>query len=552
MTGIDKFCGMLLGQAAGDALGAPLDALSVATMKRQFGPFGLRTPVRSPKTSFLALLSPNTQMMLATADGLLWASAKKIDRTEGLYRGYMRWYYGQTGEEARRGQRTWVRRQPHEREFCLAREKFMRAKRGMGSTLVALASETPGSLKNKINEANDSEALVRSGPIGLIYAGNVRDAFYEAVRAAVLTHTNPLAYQAAAAFAGIIAGLSGKRTTLPKVLDEVMALLNKSEHTEALTALLSAAITQANDHPAGKGTPFDHVDSLHSLGTGKKAEEALAMGVYCALANDDPFEAVLAAAHHDGKSSVTASIVGAIEGARLGRAFLPDYWMAHLEGADIIEAVAKQLYKTWEDETASQKSVKKEETQEIKPEEKKAEKTSDAKPVKKAETKSAKKIEKTEEKSETKSSKKPAKKAEKATEKAAPKKPAKKEETKSAPKSETKTVKAPSKESETKSVKKTEAKPESKTEKKAVKEPVKKNETKSEAKPVKKTVKKPETKPVQKAETKSAQKAEAKPEKKAEKQAEKKTEKKSTKKAETKPAKKTEVKATKKSSTKKS
>ena len=552
MTGIDKFCGMLLGQAAGDALGAPLDALSVATMKRQFGPFGLRTPVRSPKTSFLALLSPNTQMMLATADGLLWASAKKIDRTEGLYRGYMRWYYGQTGEEARRGQRTWVRRQPHEREFCLAREKFMRAKRGMGSTLVALASETPGSLKNKINEANDSEALVRSGPIGLIYAGNVRDAFYEAVRAAVLTHTNPLAYQAAAAFAGIIAGLSGKRTTLPKVLDEVMALLNKSEHTEALTALLSAAITQANDHPAGKGTPFDHVDSLHSLGTGKKAEEALAMGVYCALANDDPFEAVLAAAHHDGKSSVTASIVGAIEGARLGRAFLPDYWMSHLEGADIIEAVAKQLYKTWEDETASQKSVKKEEPPETKPEEKEAEKTSDAKPVKKAETKSAKKIEKTEEKSETKSSKKPAKKAEKATEKAAPKKPAKKEETKSAPKSETKTVKAPSKEPETKSVKKTEAKPESKTEKKAVKEPVKKNETKSEAKPVKKTVKKPETKPVQKAETKSAQKAEAKPEKKAEKQAEKKTEKKSTKKAETKPVKKTEVKATKKSSTKKS
>ncbi len=536
MTGIDKFCGMLLGQAAGDALGAPLDALSVATMKRQFGPFGLRTLVRSPKTSFRALLSSNTQMMLATADGLLWASAKKIDRTEGLYRGYMRWYYGQTGEEARRGQRTWVRRQPHEREFCLAREKFMRAKRGMGSTLVALASETPGSLKNKINEANDSEALIRSGPIGLIYAGNVRDAFYEAVRAAVLTHTNPLAYQAAAAFAGIIAGLSGKRTTLPKVLDEVMALLNKSEHTEALTALLSAAITQANDHPAGKGTPFDHVDSLHSLGTGKKAEEALAMGVYCALANDDPFEAVLAAAHHDGKSSVTASIVGAIEGARLGRAFLPDYWLSHLEGADIIEAVAKQLYKTWEDETASQKSVKKEETPETKPEEKKIEKISDAKPTKKAETKPVKKIEKTEETTETKSSKKPAKKAEKATEKPAPKKPAKKEETKSATKSETKTVKEPSKKTEEKTVKKTEAKPESKTEKKAVKEPVKKTEIKS--------AKKPETKPVKKAETKSDKKAETKPEKKAET--------KSTKKAETKPVKKTEVKATKKSSTKKS
>ncbi len=460
MTGIDKFCGMLLGQAAGDALGAPLDALSVATIKRQFGPFGLRTLVRSPKTDFLAPFSQNTQMMLATADGLLWASAKKIDRTEGLYRGYMRWYYGQTGEEARRGQRTWMRRQPHEREFCLAREKFMRAKRGMGSTLVALASETPGSLKNKINDDNDSEALIRSGPIGLIYAGNVRDAYYEAVRAAVLTHTNPVAYQAAAAFAGIIAGLSGKRTTLPKVLDEVMALLNKSEHTEVLTAMLSAAIAQANAHPAGKGKPFDHVDSLHSLGTGKKAEEALAMGVYCALANDDPFEAILAAAHHDGKSSVTASLVGAIEGARLGTAFLPDYWISHLEGATIIEAVAKELYKTWEEEAAAQKSSVKEEPP--------AEEKKEVKPAKKA----------------------------------AEKKSAEKEEIKAETKSE--------KKSETKAVKRTETKPKSKTESKTVKESMQKSEIKSEKKVETKSAQKQEAKPEKKEEKKSVKKSSAK------------------------------------------
>ena len=443
MTEIDKFCGMLLGQAAGDALGAPLDALSVTTIKRQFGSFGLRTLMRSPKTNFLAPLSQNTQMMLATADGLLWASAKKIDRTEGLYRGYMRWYYGQTGEEARRGQRTWMRRQPHEREFCLAREKFMRAKRGMGSTLVALASETPGSLKNKINDANDSEALIRSGPIGLIYAGNVRDSFYEAVRAAVLTHTNPVAYQAAAAFAGIIAGLSGKRMTLPKVLDEVMALLNKSEHTEALTALLSAAITQANEHPAGKGMPFDHVDNLHSLGTGKKAEDALAIGVYCVLANDDPFEAVLAAAHHNGKSSVTASITGAIEGARLGTSFLPNYWISHLEGADIIEAVGKQLYMTWKDEMAVQKLSISKSPKEVELQVKENENTKLKKTL----------AEKTEKNLECK-------KKEKVAEKESKQKSGKKEGTK---------LKKISKKVETQSLKKSEAKSERQTEKKQTK-----------------------------------------------------------------------------------
>ena len=358
MADIGKFRGMLFGQACGDALGYPLDGLSTLRIERQFGPFGLRTLVRTKKSRFCAQFSQNTQLMLATADGILWASAKGIDHTESMYRGYMRWYYCQTGEEARRGQRTWMRRQPHERDFCLAREKFMHAKRGTGSTLVALGNDEPGSLKNKINDIDDSEALIRSGPIGLMYAGEIREAFYEAIRSAVLTHTNPVAYQSAAAFAGIIAGLSGKKTSLPKVLDEVISLLNKSEHAEPICAMLAAATEQANAHPAGNGNTWDHVDSIHSLGTGKKAEEALAIGVYCALAADNPFDALIASANHDGKSSVTASVTGAIEGVRFGQSFLPTSWISYLEGADVIGKVADHLYSTWERQKLTKKKSK--------------------------------------------------------------------------------------------------------------------------------------------------------------------------------------------------
>ncbi len=358
MADIGKFRGMLFGQACGDALGYPLDRLSAARIKRQFGPFGLRTLVRTKKSRFLAQLSQNSQLMLATADGILWSAAKGLDHTESLYRGYMRWYYCQTGEEARRGQRTWMRRQPHERDFCLAREKFMHAKRGTGSTLIALGNEEPGSLKNKINDADDAEALVRSGPIGLMYAGEIREAYYEAIRAAVLTHTNPVAYQSAAVFAGLIAGLAGKRVSVPKVLDEVLALLNKSEHAEPICALLTAAVEQANNRPAGSGDTWAHIDNIHSLGTGKKAEEALAIGVYCVLACDSPFEALIAAANHDGKSSVTASVVGAIEGARFGQSFLPASWFTFLEGAEILGPVGDHLYSTWERERVTKKKSK--------------------------------------------------------------------------------------------------------------------------------------------------------------------------------------------------
>ena len=42
-------------------------------------------------------MTGNTQMELATVDGLLWTDAKKLEEAEGLYRGYMRWFYSQTG-----------------------------------------------------------------------------------------------------------------------------------------------------------------------------------------------------------------------------------------------------------------------------------------------------------------------------------------------------------------------------------------------------------------------------------------------------------------------
>ena len=355
MADIGKFRGMLLGQASGDALGYPLDRLSAMRIQKQYGPFGLRTLVRSKKNHFRAQITQNTQLMLATTDGILWAAAKEMDHTESLYRGYMRWYYCQTGDEARHGQRTWMRRQPHERDFCLAREKFMHAKRGTGSTLIALGNEDPGSLKNKINDANDSEALIRSGPIGLMYAGEIREAFYEAIRAAMLTHTNPIAYQSAGAFAGIIAGLSMKRTSLPKVLEEVLALLNKSEHTDSICAMIEAAVEQANRHPAGNSDVWSNLDGIHALGTGKKAEEALAIGIYCVLSNDNPFDALIASANHDGKSSVTAAVTGAIEGTRFGPSFLPSSWTSSLECSEIIENIALHLYSTWEREKVTRK-----------------------------------------------------------------------------------------------------------------------------------------------------------------------------------------------------
>lgn len=347
MADMKKFRGMFLAEACGDALGYPLDKLPVKKIIRQYGPFGLRTLVRTKKNQFQAQISANTQTMLATADGIFWSDAKRLECAEGVYRGYMRWFYSQTGEEPRRGQRTWMRRQPHERDFCLVREKFMHARRSVGDTsLAALESIERGSLKNRVNESPNSEPLVRSAPLGLLYAGRPKDAFYEGVRCAVLTHSHPTAYLSAASLAALIAGLAGG-LSLPKSLGEVVHLLSGTDHTEPILASLEAAIQQANDHPAGKSAAWSHADSLHSLGSGENANEALAIAVYCVMANDDPFEALVTAANHDGRSSTTAALTGAIEGVRFGEEFLPNSWKDNLEQSELIGKVGEKLYETY-------------------------------------------------------------------------------------------------------------------------------------------------------------------------------------------------------------
>lgn len=344
MTGQEMFRGALLGEACGDALGYPLAALSVGTIERKFGPYGLRTLVRSKQAGKLAPVTDNTQLALATVDGLLWADAKKLDYTEGIYRGCMRWFYSQTGEEPRRGQRTWMRRQPHEKEFCLVREKFMHARRDPEAGLLkAFSMELRGTTKAKVNESSGSAVLSRAVPVGLLYSGDEKEAFELGVKAGALSHSEPMAYYAAGALAAIIACLASG-ISLPKSIERAHGLLSKVHKADSIVTLLGAAEQQAASHPAGKEHSWEHIDAISSLGTGEAADEALAIGIYCALAVDDPMDSIIVAANHDGKSHTTAAITGAIQGLRLGPSFLPAYWTDVLEGERMIIAIADKLH----------------------------------------------------------------------------------------------------------------------------------------------------------------------------------------------------------------
>ena len=96
MTEIEMFRGAMIGGACGDALGYPLQELSVCRIQHKYGPLAAYACAERAVRN-LAPVTGNTQMELATVDGLLWTDAKKLEEAEGLYRGIC------AGFTARRG-----------------------------------------------------------------------------------------------------------------------------------------------------------------------------------------------------------------------------------------------------------------------------------------------------------------------------------------------------------------------------------------------------------------------------------------------------------------
>ena len=69
MYDLDRYRGCLLGGAAGDALGYPVEFLSLADIRERYGPAGITSYALQHG---VAQISDDTQMTLFTANGLLF------------------------------------------------------------------------------------------------------------------------------------------------------------------------------------------------------------------------------------------------------------------------------------------------------------------------------------------------------------------------------------------------------------------------------------------------------------------------------------------------
>ena len=334
----ERIVGSLLAGAVGDALGAPIEFHSIDSIRSQFGPDGLTG--YAPAYGRVGAITDDTQMTLFTAEGLLRARARAadgglVDHVEVMRLAYLRWLatQGQRVDDAMWGSE-------YLDSGWLIGERELHARRAPGTTCIsALSAGGSGRTAHPTNDSKGCGGVMRVAPVGVTR----EQAFAMGADFAAITHGHPSGYLAAGAFATMTAELFAGHS-LADAVDAARAELQATPGGDETLRAIDTAVALATSGTAP--TP----EAVASLGEGWVAEEALAIGVYCALVAPDLRAGLLLAVNHGGDSDSTGSIAGNLLGAMRGVGALPIDWLDALELADVIEQVGEDLASAFVDE----------------------------------------------------------------------------------------------------------------------------------------------------------------------------------------------------------
>jgi ADP-ribosylglycohydrolase len=323
------FRGALLGGAVGDALGAPIEFKSHAEIREQFGPAGLRDFAMAYRR--VGAITDDTQMTLFTAEALLRAEHLRhrspgAGLAEVAWHAYLRWLETQGDVVQRRGL-------PDE-EGWLVRVRGLHARRGPGNTcLSALRKGRMGTPEDPINDSKGCGGVMRVAPVGFAPG----QPFRAGCEAAAITHGHPTGFLAAGYLAQLVHDVADG-ASLDEGAVRALEVLRRQPGSEETAAAVEKALWMSR-------APRASVEDVESLGAGWVAEEALAIGLYAALAADGLEQGLLLAVNHSGDSDSTGAIAGALLGLALGEQAIPGRWLERLELRDVVEQVADDLHR---------------------------------------------------------------------------------------------------------------------------------------------------------------------------------------------------------------
>jgi len=309
----ERYRGCLFGLAVGDALGAPVEFLSLQEIKRTYGSAGIEK--FEPWSGFPAgSYTDDTQLSLATAIGCIRAWTRGMERgiwhpASLVYTAYMEW---------------------------LDTQSVPQQYRAPGSTcLDALRSGKIGTIAERVNYSKGCGGVMRTAPAGLVFSPG--EAFKQGAGFAAITHGHTSGFLPAGFLSEMISHLiRGKK--LAQAVELSFLPLQEYEGSHETISCLNTALRLA-----GSNRPVEQC--IEEIGEGWAGEEALAIAVYCALKFDsDWLRGTLAAVNHSGDSDSTGTITGAILGTLLGFQAIPGQMVAQVENASCIDNLALQMW----------------------------------------------------------------------------------------------------------------------------------------------------------------------------------------------------------------
>lgn len=292
---------ILLGLALGDALGYPVEFLSLKRLYEKYGTTGMMEPP-SP-----ALYTDDTQMTLAVANALIEAGDGDIDTLmQTVGREFVRWMHSPENNRA------------------------------PGNTCLAGTRNFENGIpwrESGIAESKGCGSAMRVAPIGYFYQHDAAKLKEAAVSSGIITHGHPAAKAASIAAAYMIKlaldGIHPEDWFRPVlqatggISDDFDQAILRIGHVEGWT---------------------NKVAALQHIGEGWVGEEAVAMAFYCVRQfPDDYVAAVRLAANIEGDSDSVACITGGISAARLGLGAIPEDWKKRCENYPLLIKIGQKL-----------------------------------------------------------------------------------------------------------------------------------------------------------------------------------------------------------------
>ncbi|MBN1431048.1 MAG: ADP-ribosylglycohydrolase family protein [Anaerolineae bacterium] len=291
---------IIYGLALGDALGWPIEFLSVKKVNIIYGPDGIKSPPDP------AQVSDETQTSLAIAEALIEAGEADIETImAAVTRHLIAWSNSPENDRAP----------------------------GHTVTEAIRTLEAGVHWRDSGGQGKGNGSAIRVAPIGFLYQHDPDKLREVAHATGIATHQNTASDAAAIAAAYLV-----------KLALDGIPPDDYIEHTLAFTQGLSSEFDEAMQRVGHVIEWTDELGAITHIGSGWYGEEAVAMAAYCAIRHCDNFSrAVRRAVNIPGDSDSVGCITGGIVAAQLGLAAIPPDWIALLENLDYLTNVANRL-----------------------------------------------------------------------------------------------------------------------------------------------------------------------------------------------------------------